>query len=125
MDKIGMNHFLTGDAGRETKLKLAKQTGEWAWARMLDASGEFKPGERPTCFAYTKDRIAVAYPLMGVKLWLWVNGKICWSGALDYRMNTLAGMWQQQRPILRHHVTNIRFVDGGKAIFGGTSDCVL
>ena len=44
---------------------------------MLDASGEFKPGDRPTCFAYTKDRIAVAYPQMGVKVWLWVNGKIC------------------------------------------------
>jgi len=93
-----------GEINRWTKLP----TGEWAWARMLDASGEFKPGDRPTCFAYMKDRVAVAYPQMGVKVWLWVNG-----------------MWQQQRSILRHHVTNIRFVEGGKALIGGTSDCVL
>ena len=68
-------------SGRESKVgglngKLEKQTGEWAWARMLDASGEFKPGDRPTCFAYMKDRIAVAYPQMGVKVWLWINGKV-------------------------------------------------
>lgn len=92
---------------------------------MLDASGEFKPGDRPTCFAYTKDRIAVAYPQMGVKVWLWINGKFCSSGILGRGLSLLAGMWQQQRSILRHHVTNIRFVEGGKAIFGGTSDCVL
>ena len=61
---------------RETEWELAKPTGEWAWARMLDASGEFRPGDRVTCFAYMKDRIAVAYPQMGVKVWLWVNGKL-------------------------------------------------
>lgn len=27
-----------------------------------------------------KDRVAVAYPQMGVKVWLWVNGKLLWSG---------------------------------------------
>ena len=75
MDKIGASLFLIGIWRRETEWKLVKPTGEWAWARMLDASGEFRPGDRPTCFAYMKDRIAVAYPQMGVKVWLWVNGK--------------------------------------------------
>lgn len=125
MDETGMWNFLPGIKGRETEWKFAKATGEWAWARMLDASGEFKPGDRPTCFAYVKDRIAVAYPQMGVKVWLWVNGKTCWSSVLGYRLNPSAGMWQQQRSILRHHVTNIRFVEGGKGMLGGTSDCVL
>jgi hypothetical protein len=105
--------------------KISKPTREWAWARMLDASGEFKPGDRPTCFAYMKDRIAVAYPQMGVKVWLWVNGKFPECDVPVYQFNPSAGMWQQQRSILRHHVTNIRFVEGGKAIFGGTSDSVL
>ena len=30
-----------------------------------------------------KDRIAVAYPQMGVKVWLWVNGEFQSPGALD------------------------------------------
>ena len=75
MDKIGVCLLLTEVVRRGTEQELEKPTGEWAWARMLDASGEFRPGDRPTCFAYMKDRVAVAYPQMGVKVWLWVNGK--------------------------------------------------
>ena len=76
--------------GRKTN-RSVKPTGEWAWARMLDASGEFRPGDRPTCFAYMKDRIAVAYPQMGVKVWMWVNGKI-WCAAL---LATNSTGWQE------------------------------
>lgn len=125
MDKIGAYPVFIGALRRGTECGLTKPTGEWAWARMLDASGEFRPGDRPTCFAYMKDRIAVAYPQMGVKVWLWVNGESRSPGALDPELNPPVGMWQQQRSILRHHVTNIRFVEGGKALIGGTSDCVL
>ena len=80
VDKVGMCLFLIEVGRWETEWELEKPTGEWAWARMLDASGEFKPSDRPTCFAYTKDRIAVAYPQMGVKVWLWVNGKFLRPG---------------------------------------------
>ena len=75
LDETGVCPFFSRVRHRETERELAKPTGEWAWARMLDASGEFRPGDRVTCFAYMKDRIAVAYPQMGVKVWLWVNGK--------------------------------------------------
>lgn len=73
--KLVCSPFLVKVRRREAEWELVKPTGEWAWARMLDASGEFRPGDRPTCFAYMKDRIAVAYPQMGVKVWLWVNGE--------------------------------------------------
>ena len=75
MDKTGACPVFIGTLLRETEYGLTKPNGEWTWARMLDASGEFKPGDRPMCFAYMKDRIAVAYPQMGVKVWLWVSGE--------------------------------------------------
>lgn len=102
-----------------------KPSGKWAWARILDASDIFRPGNRPTCFAYMKDRIAVAYPQMGVRVWLWVNGKFRWFDVLTPWFNPLVGMWQKQRSILSFNVTNIRFVEGGNALFGGTSGFVL
>ena len=73
--KMVCSPFLVEVRCLEAEWELVKPTGGWAWARMLDASDEFPPGDRPTCFAYLKDRIAVAYPQIGVKVWLWVNGE--------------------------------------------------
>lgn len=75
MDKTGMYSFPPKVRRLETKRESTKPTGGWARERMLEASGDFRPGNRPTCFAYTRDHIAVAYPQIGVKVWLWVNGK--------------------------------------------------
>jgi hypothetical protein len=55
-----------------------------------------------------RDRIAVAFPRIGVKVWLWVKGT-----------------WQPQRSILRQNVTAIKFVGDGEALLGGTKDGVL
>lgn len=75
----------------------------WQWAKLLDAGKEDS-----ICFAYQRDRIAVAFPRVGVKVWIWIKGT-----------------WQPQRSILRQNVTSIRFVEDGEALIGGTSDGVL
>ncbi|KAL4065204.1 WD40-repeat-containing domain protein [Scleroderma citrinum] len=75
----------------------------WQWAKLLDAGKEDS-----VCFAYQRDRIAVAFPRLGVKVWIWIKGT-----------------WQPQRSILRQNVTSIKFVEDGEALIGGTSDGVL
>ncbi|KAG6873364.1 hypothetical protein C0995_016473 [Termitomyces sp. Mi166 len=81
----------------------------WQWAKVLDAGkNEGKGDDDKICLAYVRDRIAVSYPRVGVKVWIW-----------------LKGTWQAQRSILRQNVTAIKFVDGGAAILGGTRDGVV
>ncbi|KAG6907454.1 hypothetical protein DXG01_008838 [Tephrocybe rancida] len=81
----------------------------WQWAKVLDAgNNERRTDEDQICLAYIRDRIAVSYPRVGVKVWIW-----------------LKGTWQGQRSILRQNVTAIKFVDDGAAIIGGTRDGVL
>ncbi|KAF8655859.1 hypothetical protein AX16_002942 [Volvariella volvacea WC 439] len=80
----------------------------WQWAKVIDACQERKGGEEPRCLAYMRDRIAVAFPTTGVKIWMW-----------------LKGTWQPQRSILRQNVTVIRFIEEGGALLGGTRDGVL
>ncbi|KAJ8589863.1 hypothetical protein M405DRAFT_737900 [Rhizopogon salebrosus TDB-379] len=75
----------------------------WQWAKLLEAGKE-----ESVCFTYKRDRLAVAFPRFGVKVWLWINGT-----------------WQPQRSILRQNVTCIKFVEDGDALLGGTSDGVL
>lgn len=43
----------------------------WQWAKLLDAGKEDS-----ICFAYQRDRIAVAFPRIGVKVWIWIKGKV-------------------------------------------------
>jgi len=47
---------------------------QWHWAKLLEASSDHRPGADPTSFAYMRDRIAIAFPRVGVKVWLWVKG---------------------------------------------------
>ncbi|KAG1729774.1 hypothetical protein EDB19DRAFT_1897142 [Suillus lakei] len=75
----------------------------WQWAKLLDAGKE-----ESISFTYNRDRLAVAFPRFGVKVWLWIKGT-----------------WQPQRSILRQNVTCIKFVEDGEALLGGTSDGVL
>ncbi|OAX35784.1 hypothetical protein K503DRAFT_696359 [Rhizopogon vinicolor AM-OR11-026] len=75
----------------------------WQWAKLLEAGKE-----EAVCFTYKRDRLAVAFPRLGVKVWLWIKGT-----------------WQPQRSILRQNVTCIKFVEDGDALLGGTSDGVL
>ncbi|KZT24077.1 WD40 repeat-like protein [Neolentinus lepideus HHB14362 ss-1] len=93
-----------GDNGIVSKWVRLDQN-KWHWAKILDSG---RADEDPTCLAYMRDRIAVAFPRKGVKVWLWVKGT-----------------WQLQRSILRQNVSAIRFVDDGDALLGGTTDGVL
>lgn len=102
--------WMTDDAGVVTLGQdgvISKWTrnnqSHWQWAKLLDAGKEDS-----VCFAYQRDRIAVAFPRVGVKVWIWIKGT-----------------WQPQRSILRQNVTSIRFVEDGEALIGGTSDGVL
>ncbi|KDQ59674.1 hypothetical protein JAAARDRAFT_175136 [Jaapia argillacea MUCL 33604] len=78
---------------------------KWHWAKILDSG---RNDEAPTCLAYMRDRIAVAFPRMGVKVWIWMKGA-----------------WQPQRSILRQNVTCVKFIEDGEALLGGTTDGVL
>ncbi|KAG9318110.1 hypothetical protein JVU11DRAFT_177 [Chiua virens] len=91
--------------GRDGVISKWTRTNQnhWQWAKLLDAGKEDS-----ICFAYRRDRIAVAFPRMGVKVWIWIKGT-----------------WQPQRSILRQNVTSIQFVEDGEALIGGTSDGVL
>ncbi|KAI9456091.1 WD40-repeat-containing domain protein [Boletus coccyginus] len=91
--------------GRDGVISKWTRTNQnhWQWAKLLDAGKEDS-----ICFAYKRDRIAVAFPRIGVKVWIWIKGT-----------------WQPQRSILRQNVTSIQFVEDGEALIGGTSDGVL
>ncbi|KAG5723954.1 hypothetical protein E4T56_gene9735 [Termitomyces sp. T112] len=81
----------------------------WQWAKVLDAGkNDGRADDDKICLAYVRDRIAVSYPRVGVRVWIWSKGT-----------------WQAQRSILRQNVTAITFVDGGAAIIGGTRDGVV
>lgn len=72
-----------------------------------------------------RDRIAIAFPRVGVKVWLWVKG----AYPLRFHFSSVnvleTGMWQPQRSILRQNVTTIKFIEEGEALLGGTADGVL
>lgn len=51
----------------------------WQWAKLLDAGKEDS-----ICFAYRRDRIAVAFPRMGVKVWIWIKGRWVFANAWYY-----------------------------------------
>ncbi|KAI0093788.1 hypothetical protein BDY19DRAFT_918959 [Irpex rosettiformis] len=80
---------------------------KWQWAKILDASAGCSDDE-PGCLAFGGDRIAVSYPRIGVKVWLFIKGT-----------------WLPQRSILRQNVTAVKFVEEGEALIGGTTDGVL
>jgi len=80
---------------------------KWQWAKILDARGR-QSSEDPACMAFVRDRIAIAFPRAGVKIWLFIKGT-----------------WLPQRAIIRQNVTALRFIQDGEALIGGTSDGVL
>lgn len=50
---------------------LEQNPNHWQWAKLLDAGKEDS-----ICFAYRRDRIAVAFPRIGVKVWIWIKGQL-------------------------------------------------
>ncbi|KAF7971452.1 hypothetical protein HWV62_21022 [Athelia sp. TMB] len=83
-------------------------SNQWQWAKIVDAGTDCRDDDGKVCLAYMRDRVAVALPKYGVKVWLWIKGT-----------------WQPQRSILRQNVTSIKFVEDGDALLGGTKDGVL
>jgi hypothetical protein len=47
----------------------------WQWAKIVDAGTEHKHDTDAVCFAYMRDRIAISFPKLGVKVWQWIKGK--------------------------------------------------
>ncbi|KAG1835530.1 WD40-repeat-containing domain protein [Suillus variegatus] len=89
--------------GQDGMISKWTRNNHWQWAKLLDAGKE-----ESISFTYNRDRLAVAFPRFGVRVWLWIKGT-----------------WQPQRSILRQNVTCIKFVEDGEALLGGTSDGVL
>ncbi|KAJ6606345.1 hypothetical protein DFH09DRAFT_896185, partial [Mycena vulgaris] len=77
----------------------------WEWVRIVNAGSEKRTPEDTVCLAHTRDRIAVAFPRSGVKVWIWCKGS-----------------WLAQRSIMRTNVTALKFIDGGDALLGGTRE---
>ncbi|TDL20149.1 hypothetical protein BD410DRAFT_899730 [Rickenella mellea] len=76
---------------------------QWHWTKVLDAGDT-----DPVCMAFANDKIAIAYPRTGIKIWFLINA-----------------IWQPQRPIVRQNILSIKFVDNGESLVGGTGDgCV-
>jgi len=98
---------------------LSQNQNHWQWAKLLDAGKE-----ESISFTYNRDRIAVAFPRFGVRVWLWIKG-LCFSRVSESIIRSVTGTWQPQRSILRQNVTCIKFVEDGEALLGGTSDGVL
>lgn len=78
------------------------------------------------CLACARDRIAVAFPKSGVKVWIWCKGK----RLIILRRLILSGLfftgsWLAQRSIMRTNVTALKFIDGGDALLGGTREGVV
>lgn len=101
----------------------------WQWAKIVDAGTEHRQDDEAICFAYMYDRIAIAFPKLGVKVWQWIKGIFpsyisVWS-LLTPSGVFYSGTWQAQRSILRQNVTSIQFVEDGRALLGGTRDGVL
>ncbi|KAJ8589862.1 WD40 repeat-like protein [Rhizopogon salebrosus TDB-379] len=101
--RVDGNAVITlGQDGVVSKWTQNKQN-DWHWVKLL------RTGKKePTCFASKRDRLAVAFPQFGVKVWLWMKGT-----------------WQPQRSILQQNVTCIKFVEDGNALLGGTSDGIF
>lgn len=58
--------------------KWTRQGDQWHWSKVADPSNpERRPEDIPTAMAYIHDRIAVAIPRLGVKLWMLNKGELC------------------------------------------------
>lgn len=107
------------------KLIFPQVQNKWQWAKILDAGGR-NATEKPTCFAFGGDRIAIAFPQGGVKVWLFIKGVwlyVCVR--VVQRLTCVSGTWLPQRSISQHNVTTIKFVDDGDALMGATAEGVL
>ncbi|KAJ7684500.1 WD40-repeat-containing domain protein [Mycena polygramma] len=80
----------------------------WQWGRVLNVGSEKRALEDTVCLACARDRIAVAFPQSGVKVWIWCKGS-----------------WLAQRSIMRTNVTALKFIDDGDALLGGTREGVV
>ncbi|KAJ7168394.1 hypothetical protein C8R43DRAFT_1158791 [Mycena crocata] len=92
-----------GVLGKWTRLQH-----QWQWGRILNVGSEKRAPEDTVCLAYARDRIAVAFPQSGVKVWMWTKGT-----------------WLAQRSIMRTNVTALKFINGGDALLGGTREGVV
>jgi hypothetical protein len=105
---------------------LVQATNKWQWAKILDASGDKRGEDGPSCLSFHRDRLAIAYPRTGVKVWIFVKGKLERKKPINLAHPIgIAGTWIPQRSIVRQNVTTIKFVEDGDALIGGTTDGVL
>jgi hypothetical protein len=95
----------------------------WEWAKILDAGNGDRAEDDRMCFAYVHNRIAVAFPRSGVKIWMLIEGRN--HGLFRCKTNPYLGVWQPQRSILRQNVSSVKFIKDGRTLLGGTSDGVL
>ncbi|KAH8100194.1 WD40-repeat-containing domain protein [Cristinia sonorae] len=111
IDVVWMEHdsgvITLGDNGLLSAWTRNAQN-KWQWGKLVDLMANRTVRESPSCFALSRDRLAVAVPSEGVKVWIFMKGS-----------------WIPQRSIGRQKVTTIRFVDDGEALVGATEDGTL
>ncbi|KAF7359195.1 WD40 repeat-like protein [Mycena sanguinolenta] len=84
------------------------EQSKWQCVRVLTVDPEDRAPGDTVCLACTGDRIAIAFPKTGVKVWIWTKGS-----------------WRAQRSIMRKNVTALKFIEGGDALLGGTREGVV
>jgi len=92
----------------------------WQWAELL-GKGKKEPA---TCFAYKSDCLVVAFPRSNVQVWQLIEG-LSLSQASESTARFVTGTWQllSLKPsISQRDVTCMKFIDGGDALLGGTSN---
>ncbi|KAJ7272979.1 WD40-repeat-containing domain protein [Mycena rebaudengoi] len=95
--------MVLGEDGVLGKWTRSGDQNQWQWARIMHVGTE-----QAAVLAYARDRIAVAFPGWGVRVWMWSKGT-----------------WIAQRSVMRMEVTALRFVEGGDGLLGGTKDGVV
>ncbi|KAJ7491170.1 hypothetical protein FB451DRAFT_1023316, partial [Mycena latifolia] len=94
-----------GEDGVLSKWTRGQNQNQWEWGRLFNVGSEKRAPDDVVCLAHARDRIAVAFPLTGVKVWKWHKGT-----------------WLPQRSIMRTNVTALKFIEGGDALLGGTRE---
>ena len=80
---------------------------KWQWAKILDAGGR-NMTEKPTCFAFGGDRIAIAFPQGGVKVWLFIKGPLFYISTWNVVQKTYTALCHRYMAPSTVHITTQR-----------------
>lgn len=104
---------------KSSHLTSIKAQNQWHWSQLLD-TGDVEP----TAMDYRSDRVAVAFPRVGVRIWVLINGmrKSRFHATRSIELHDDVGYWQQQRMIRTVHVLAVKFIGRGETLLSACAD---